>query len=49
MSREVDPEEGSSIQGHDFLTGPAATVVAELTGVPANVLYRALTDQRSTK
>ena len=28
---------------------PAATVVAELTGVPANALYRALTDQRSTK
>lgn len=28
---------------------PAATVVAELTGAPANALYRALTDQRSTK
>ena len=28
---------------------PAATVVAELTGTSANALYRALTDQRSTK
>jgi 16S rRNA (cytidine1402-2'-O)-methyltransferase len=28
---------------------PAASVVAELTGVGANALYRALTDQRSTK
>lgn len=28
---------------------PAAAVVSELTGVPANALYRALTDQRSTK
>jgi 16S rRNA (cytidine1402-2'-O)-methyltransferase len=28
---------------------PAAGVVAELTGVGANALYRALTDQRSTK
>ena len=28
---------------------PAATVVAELTGASANALYRALTDQRSTK
>jgi 16S rRNA (cytidine1402-2'-O)-methyltransferase len=28
---------------------PAAGVVAELTGVSANALYRALTDQRSTK
>jgi 16S rRNA (cytidine1402-2'-O)-methyltransferase len=28
---------------------PAAAVVAELTGVAANALYRALTDQRSTK
>ena len=28
---------------------PAASVVSELTGVPANALYRALTDQRSTK
>jgi 16S rRNA (cytidine1402-2'-O)-methyltransferase len=28
---------------------PAASVVAELTGVSANALYRALTDQRSTK
>ena len=28
---------------------PAATVVAELTGVGANALYRALTDQCSTK
>ncbi|HEY2440341.1 MAG TPA: 16S rRNA (cytidine(1402)-2'-O)-methyltransferase [Solirubrobacteraceae bacterium] len=28
---------------------PAAAVVADLTGVGANALYRALTDQRSTK
>ena len=28
---------------------PAAAVVAELTGASANALYRALTDQRSTK
>jgi 16S rRNA (cytidine1402-2'-O)-methyltransferase len=28
---------------------PAASVVSELTGVSANALYRALTDQRSTK
>jgi 16S rRNA (cytidine1402-2'-O)-methyltransferase len=28
---------------------PAAAVVAELTGTGANALYRALTDQRSTK